>query len=82
MVPNAHAVMDQMAAFGYGLAYDAVVRGFRPYDELLEEVVACIGRAAPVGLPPAFHPRARRGVWNGDPGPTPGPGGLRGDGDR
>jgi 2-polyprenyl-3-methyl-5-hydroxy-6-metoxy-1,4-benzoquinol methylase len=53
MVPNAHAVMDQMAAFGYGLAYDAVVRGFRPYDELLEEVVACIGRAAPVGLPPA-----------------------------
>ncbi len=53
MVPNAHAVMDQMAAFGYGLAYDAVVRGFRPYDALLDEVVACVGRAVPDGLPSA-----------------------------
>jgi 2-polyprenyl-3-methyl-5-hydroxy-6-metoxy-1,4-benzoquinol methylase len=53
MVTRALAVMDQVAAVGYGLAYDAVVRGFRPYDELLEEVVACVRRAVPVGVTPA-----------------------------
>ncbi|MGH7333967.1 MAG: class I SAM-dependent methyltransferase [Candidatus Rokuibacteriota bacterium] len=53
MALTAMAVMDQVAAFGYGLAYEAVVRGFRPYEELLEEIVARIGRALPAGLSPA-----------------------------
>lgn len=53
MAPAALGIMDQVAALGYGLAYDAVVRGFRPYDELLEEIVARIARAGPAGLPPA-----------------------------
>jgi 2-polyprenyl-3-methyl-5-hydroxy-6-metoxy-1,4-benzoquinol methylase len=51
--PTATAVMDQVAAFGYGLAYDAVVRGFRPYDELIEEVAAWVARAVPPGATPA-----------------------------
>lgn len=43
-------VMDHLAAFGYGLAYDAVVRGFRPYDLLLDEIVARLNRATPPGV--------------------------------
>jgi SAM-dependent methyltransferase len=45
--------MDQMAALGYGLAYDAIVRGFRPYEELLEEIVGRVRRAVPSDRPPA-----------------------------
>lgn len=45
--------MDQVAAFGYGLAYDVVVRGFRPYEELIDEIAARVGRAVPAGLPPS-----------------------------
>jgi SAM-dependent methyltransferase len=45
--------MDQLAALGYGLAYDAVVRGFRPHEELIEEIVAGIGRAVPRGATPS-----------------------------
>ena len=41
--------MDHLAAFGYGLAYDAVVRGFRPYEELLDDIVARINRATAPG---------------------------------
>ena len=41
--------MDYLAAFGYGLAYDAVVRGFRPYEQLLDEIVARINHATPPG---------------------------------
>jgi SAM-dependent methyltransferase len=41
--------MDHLAAVGYGLAYDAVVRGFRPYERLLDEIAARIARAAPAG---------------------------------
>jgi SAM-dependent methyltransferase len=36
---------DRLAAFGYGLAYDAVVRGFRPYEMLVDEVVALVERS-------------------------------------
>lgn len=53
MAPTTLRIMDQVAAFGYGLAYDAVVRGFRPYDALLEEIVARVERAVPAGLTPA-----------------------------
>lgn len=53
MAPPTQRIMDQVAAFGYGLAYDTVVRGFRPYDELLEEIVARVGHAVPDGLTPA-----------------------------
>jgi 2-polyprenyl-3-methyl-5-hydroxy-6-metoxy-1,4-benzoquinol methylase len=42
--------MDHVAAVGYGLAYDAVVRGFRPYAELLDEIAAGIAAAAPPGV--------------------------------
>jgi SAM-dependent methyltransferase len=38
-------VVDALAAFGYGVAYDAVVRGFRPYEQLLDEIAARIDRA-------------------------------------
>lgn len=41
--------MDHVAAFGYGLAYDAVVRGFRPYEQLLDEIVARINTATAPG---------------------------------
>jgi SAM-dependent methyltransferase len=44
--------MDHLAALGYGLAYDAVVRGFRPYERLLDEIAARIARAAPAGRSP------------------------------
>jgi SAM-dependent methyltransferase len=40
-------MMDSLAAVGYGLAYDAVVRAFRPYTQLLDEIVERINRARP-----------------------------------
>jgi SAM-dependent methyltransferase len=45
--------MDHVAAVGYGLAYDAVMRGFRPYEELLDQIVAGIAAAAPPGVDPS-----------------------------
>jgi SAM-dependent methyltransferase len=45
--------MDHLAAVGYGLAYDAVVRGFRPYEALIEEIAARVGGALPAGAPPS-----------------------------
>ncbi len=53
MASSSASVMDHVAAFGYGLAYDAVVRGFRPYEELLEAVAARIARATPPGVDPS-----------------------------
>jgi SAM-dependent methyltransferase len=37
---------ERLVALGYGLSYDAVVRGFRPYDLLVGEVAALVGRSA------------------------------------
>jgi 2-polyprenyl-3-methyl-5-hydroxy-6-metoxy-1,4-benzoquinol methylase len=45
-------VMDHLAAFSYGLAYDAVVRGFQPWEDLLDEIAARIARATPPGIDP------------------------------
>ena len=40
-------VIERLIAVGYGLAYDAVVRGFRPYEALLDEVTGLLARFAP-----------------------------------
>jgi 2-polyprenyl-6-hydroxyphenyl methylase/3-demethylubiquinone-9 3-methyltransferase len=45
--------MDRLAAVAYGVAYEAVVRGFRPYEALIAEIAARIGRALPAGAPPS-----------------------------
>lgn len=41
--------LERLIALGYGLTYDVVVRGFPPYDALLEEVAALVTRAAKGG---------------------------------
>jgi SAM-dependent methyltransferase len=38
---------ERLIAVGYGVTYDAVVRGFRPYDALLDEIAALVGRSRP-----------------------------------
>jgi SAM-dependent methyltransferase len=43
--------VERLLAVGYGLAYDAVVRGFRPYEALLDEISVTIGRACLPGQP-------------------------------
>lgn len=40
-------VIERMIARGYGLTYDAVVRGFPPYEALLDEIAAYVNRSAP-----------------------------------
>jgi len=50
------ASVERLIAVGYGLAYDAVVRGFAPYQALLDEVAALVARSRPAGL----EPRATR----------------------
>jgi SAM-dependent methyltransferase len=45
------AIVDRLLAVAYGLGYDTVVRGFSPYQALLDEVVACVARASG-GAPP------------------------------
>jgi 2-polyprenyl-3-methyl-5-hydroxy-6-metoxy-1,4-benzoquinol methylase len=39
------AFLDRLVAIAYGLGYDAIVRGFPPYQALLDEVVTCVARA-------------------------------------
>jgi 2-polyprenyl-3-methyl-5-hydroxy-6-metoxy-1,4-benzoquinol methylase len=39
---------EQLLAKSYGLMYDAVVSGFAPYDQLLDEVFAYLARSAPI----------------------------------
>jgi SAM-dependent methyltransferase len=36
--------LERLIAIGYGLGYDAIVGGFAPWEALLDEVVACVGR--------------------------------------
>ena len=43
--------IERLIAVGYGLTYDAIVRGFGPYEALLDEIVALVGRAATPGPP-------------------------------
>jgi 2-polyprenyl-3-methyl-5-hydroxy-6-metoxy-1,4-benzoquinol methylase len=43
--------VERMIAVGYGLTYDAIVRGFGPYEALIDEVVALVGLGAQPGAP-------------------------------
>ena len=45
--------LERLVAIGYGLTYDAVVRGFPPYEALLAEVAGLVSRAATPGPPAA-----------------------------
>jgi SAM-dependent methyltransferase len=38
--------IERMIALGYGASYDVVVRGFPPYEALLDEIAAYVARAA------------------------------------
>jgi SAM-dependent methyltransferase len=38
--------LERLIAVGYGFTYDAVVRGFPPYEALVDEVVALVARGA------------------------------------
>jgi len=40
------AARERLIAVGYGLAYDAVVSGFPPYERLLEEITTLVVRSA------------------------------------
>lgn len=47
------ALVDRVVAVGYGLTYDLVVRGFPPYEALVDEIVAFVGRSAALIARPA-----------------------------
>jgi SAM-dependent methyltransferase len=44
--------LDRLVALAYGLGYDAIVRGFPPYEALLDEVTAYVARARGAGAAP------------------------------
>src|SRR5262245_20008485 len=46
---TAQQPIERMIAVGYGLTYDAIVRGFAPYEALLGEIETLVGRAATPG---------------------------------
>ena len=50
VVASGHApirrAVERLIAVGYGLTYDGVVRGFQPYESLLDEIAAMVGRAS------------------------------------
>jgi SAM-dependent methyltransferase len=52
-VSSLRGALDRLVAVGYGLGYDAIVRGFPPYESLLDEVTAYIARARRPGTAPA-----------------------------
>lgn len=41
--------LERLVAVAYGLTYDAIVRGFPPYQQLLDEVAAYVGRSGRAG---------------------------------
>src|SRR5215470_15034669 len=43
--------MERLIAVGYGLTYDAIVRGFAPYEALLDEIVTLVSRGSMPGAP-------------------------------
>ena len=43
--------MERLIAVGYGLTYDAIVRGFAPFEALLDEIVRLVAAAATPGAP-------------------------------
>src|SRR2546423_12085243 len=50
-VPATQATLERLIALGYGLTYEAIVRVFGPYEALLDEIVALVGRGASPGSP-------------------------------
>jgi len=48
---SAQPPIERLIAVGYGLTYDAIVRGFGPYEALLDDVVALVSRVARPGPP-------------------------------
>jgi len=48
---TAQPPIERLIAVGYGLTYDAIVRGFAPYESLLDEIVTLVSRAAMPGPP-------------------------------
>jgi len=47
--PSSQPTLERLVAVGYGLTYDAIVRGFGPYEALLNEVSGLVARAATPG---------------------------------
>jgi SAM-dependent methyltransferase len=47
--------VERLIAVGYGLTYDAIVRGFPPYEALVDEVVGLVSRGAAAGAPASTH---------------------------
>jgi SAM-dependent methyltransferase len=47
-----HLIRERWLALAYGLTYDAIVRGFRPYEALLDEVVVRVARSGPARATP------------------------------
>jgi SAM-dependent methyltransferase len=45
--------LERLIAVGYGLTYDAIVRGFPPYEALVDEVVQLVARGPQPGPPAA-----------------------------
>jgi SAM-dependent methyltransferase len=45
--------VERLIAVGYGLTYDAIVRGFTPYQALLDEIAALVERGSASGPPAA-----------------------------
>lgn len=43
--------LERLIALGYGFTYDAIVRGFPPYEALVEEVGTLVARGARPGTP-------------------------------
>ena len=44
--------VERLIALGYGLTYDGVVRGFPPYESLLDEITSVVARASGYGSLP------------------------------
>ena len=45
--------LERLIAVGYGFTYDAIVRGFPPYEALVDEVVELVARGMTPGVPGA-----------------------------
>ena len=45
--------VERLIAVGYGLTYDAIVRGFAPYQALLDEIAALVASGGAPGPPVA-----------------------------
>src|SRR3989442_692316 len=46
------AAVEHMIAVTYGMTYDVVVTRFRPYESMIEEIIALVTRSVPVTANP------------------------------